>query len=337
MAEKTTEEFRFTLLGSRGAGKTTLISCILREARRMLPTGVSLSPDDPTQARIARCENDLNGSIDAREFRPGAMAPGMDVVEYRMSLNVDDHRLKFAVLDYPGGWLNPEFRPVGADWNRVEAWMLESSAIVIPIDAAALMSAEGQKGHAGAYTKLEIATVNELTTKWAAARAAKKLPSLLLLAPLRCESYFDDNGGKTDRSDELFRNFNQKYRQVMDDVKHQFRNDPALLHLEYHPIDTIGCVELESYEWRLRDGAVHTHEFWPVFKAREPYARSTVGGEGILNAMCRVLLTEAAKEPEGFFEWMWDRVSFAFLRRGRLHEVMKTLAARSQWPRMREV
>ena len=72
-------------------------------------------------------------------------------------------------------------------------------------------------------------------------------PALLAFCPVKCESYFSDNGGRVSKSEELLRNFREVYARVIEAVRAEALKADVL----YAPVDTIGCVEVIDAEWPL--------------------------------------------------------------------------------------
>ena len=75
--------------------------------------------------------------------------------------------------------------------------------MVIPVDATVLMEAY-LPAHRRQWPRLlGLEAVQDAAIEWAKRRnEAKGEPALLVLAPVKCESYFVDNGGTgKDRSD----------------------------------------------------------------------------------------------------------------------------------------
>ena len=116
-------------------------------------------------------------------------------------------------------------------------------------------------------------------------------PALVLFCPVKCESYFADNGGWRDDSDELFKRFSDVYGDVIARIKGEC---PHAV-LEYIPIDTLGCVELRSAEWIRTSDDISGWRFEPSFVIRsdgpggKPQIR-TKGVDDALAALCRQLM-----------------------------------------------
>ena len=67
--------------------------------------------------------------------------------------------------------------------------------------------------------------------------------ALVIFAPVKCESYSDDNGGYRDDSRKLFRA--RRPQEVINVAKEELRH----LRVAYVPVDSLGCVEVESVRW----------------------------------------------------------------------------------------
>jgi hypothetical protein len=154
-------------------------------------------------------------------------------------------------------------------------------------------------------------------------------PALLLLCPVKCESYFADNGGRRDLSATLFQWISKVYQHVIEAVPNEAREVRGIRTV-YAPVDTIGCVEIVRAEW-LPDpddrGALSFHAHYGV---RPPGVQSIKGTEDVMVALCRQLVgarhkveQRAAEEAhgeaaaaqsfaerdEGFFRNIWFLIS----------------------------
>ena len=145
------------------------------------------------------------------------------------------------------GWTRSTARPSGRRSGRSASgsWSRPACCIV-PIDAAVLMEATAAS-HLRAVPTI-LATRRSPT--WcgcgsSGATSGPDEPALLLLCPVKCESYFADNGGRRDQSAALLQWVRQVYQQVIEAVPergprrarhphrlrpgghHRLRGDPA--------------------------------------------------------------------------------------------------------------
>jgi hypothetical protein len=165
--------------------------------------------------------------------------------------------------------------------------------------------------------------VEDVARDWAKNRAQRSdEPALLLLCPVKCESYFTDNGGLRDKSKDLFLEVCDTYRGVIESVKGEARQVRIL----YAPIDTIGCVEIIQANWKEAKNAPGGFEFTADYRVRSPGRQAIKGADAVLVSLCKILVAarkqvlameagekqkEAdlakvfAEKNEGFFKNIW--------------------------------
>lgn len=238
---------RIGLVAPRGIGKTSVVAALLAEANEVLAgTPVSVEPSGPTRKRLNKLENDVRGHLRAGEFVPGGHQATQAVANFSLAIEAvgTDRNFRLEVMDYPGGLLDSQ---EGAQWKQVKQWLRESDVLILPIDAAFLMEAILPWHHGQVEQELNIAEMVKLaSTQWAMQREhSGRGPGTLVLAPVKCETYFADNGGTADRAMELFRAVTQRYEPVTSAVQKEAPNTKIV----YCPIDTLGCVEVVRVEF----------------------------------------------------------------------------------------
>lgn len=239
-----------------GVGKTSVIGALLEEATGVLAgTPVSVEATGPTSKRLNQLTNEIRGHLRAREFVPGGIRGTQEVAEFSLAVRAvgTDREFRVEVLDYPGGVVDVQS---GAQWAHVKQWLQDSEVLILPIDATLLMEAVTARQHNLAEELLNIAQMEVSVRTWAKHRVhAGHAPGLLVLAPVKCETYFADNGGVQDRSEALFQRVMEVYAPVLAGV----RGEAAETEVLYCPIDTLGCVEVLRVEWPKDDGRPIPH------------------------------------------------------------------------------
>lgn len=292
--------FKIGILGPTRVGKTSLIAAILQESKVQLSgTEVSMTPSDgKTEKRLSQHYKELEGSIHAGEFNPGAVSGTEESFTYELYLDPGVKGaagIRFSLLDYPGGWIDASRRPAGREdeWKRCKQWIKDSSVLLIPIESVVLMENSNSSHRRVVPTILNSHDVASVVRDWAKARAAHPNdPALLIFCPVKCESYFSDNHGRIDRSKDLFFRFEKYYHEVLEAA----RNEADNLQILYAPVDTIGCCEITETKW-------HTTEDEPSFLATYRVRQSeqpgiTIkGAEAVLVSLWRVLV-DARKKTE---------------------------------------
>lgn len=319
--------YKIAMVGPTRVGKTSLITAVLADGQRLLRgSPVTLKSDGtPTERRVAQQNKQLGSALLRGEFNPGALRGTQEWFEFELLLDsgVDGSAIRLTILDYPGEWLNPETRR-GRDpeWEHCKRFMREASVLIVPVDAAVLMEASlaGQRA-AWPYILTE-EDVRQVVMDWAAARVTRpEEPAMLLLCPVKCETYFDDNGGSRDEGAELLERVRKVYAETLAHV-------PGHATTVYLPVDTIGCVEVLDAEWPADPVNPDSLEFSARYRVRPPGVRTVKGADDVLFALCRHLVDAShrstaetaadaatrawsadrrAGEDRGFFGnfWMW--------------------------------
>jgi TIR domain len=278
---------RIGLLGPSGVGKTSLVAALLSESQNVLDgTGMTIRPADLiTEHRLAECRMGLESTVSDRVFRPGGVQGTMEPFTFRLMLDpgVPNSETNIELLDFPGGWLDPWTRPeaFSDEWETCRAFITQSTILVIPVDAALLMEAV-EVTHSRAVSRLlSIPDVELVARDWAVERNRRRHePALVAFCPVKCESYFVDNGGWRDKSAVLSRKFLQVYATVIKVI----RDNAPLTKILYTPIDTIGCVELLESAWPVEAGRDQVW-FSAEYRIRVPQHISRVGVADLIRAV----------------------------------------------------
>jgi len=323
MTDQNTFDYKIAMIGPTRVGKTSLITAILQESQSLLSgTNILMEPgDDKTQKRINRYKEQLKASLMAGEFNPGSVEGSAEIVNYFLDMRVirrqklkqslpGKTKVRLGILDYPGGLMNlDDFSGRRESWEICKEWMHDSEILIIPIDASMLMESLTKDDFLQAFRGLAIEDVATIAQTWARFRRDQEDPGLLILAPVKCENYFNDNGGLQDRADDLFDVVAQKfYRDVIKNVRQEV-NDSSLIKVEYYPVDTIGSVELKKAKW-----VDDEHEVGRKYLDAQYIVRSYTNGEfrpygadAILQAICKHIIGQEQKEKRGivasFLRW----------------------------------
>ncbi|MCK9921883.1 hypothetical protein MXD61_08295 [Frankia sp. AgPm24] len=252
-----------------------------------------------TGKRIRQNEDELTGDLLAGEFRAGSLSGTESVNYYHMQITPDDvpgEGLAMTFMDFPGRLLTPSERATrAAEWAEILAFTRVSTALLIPIDAVVLMEARTKDQHRAIPRLLGLGDVRTVAETWATSRNTRRgEPATVIFCPVKCESYFTDQGGRgRDRSHELARRMQEVYANVVDTI-HREAGHAQLL---YAPIDSIGCVELVDPHWTLIDGG-KILEPDPEFLVRPPGRRSVVGAKDVLIPLVSQAVNAARQSAE---------------------------------------
>jgi hypothetical protein len=247
MSESIDGKMYIALAAPSGIGKTSLVSSLLQQSNRLLAgTQVRVEVSGPTRARLMKLDDEIRGHLSKGKFISEGIRGSQEVSTFSLDIEVQGSESKFTmeILDYPGGVLAER---QGHQWDKVAEWLRKASVLILPIDATLLMEAGNARQSALAHRVLQISEMAAVAGRdWARAGAnAVAGPRTLVLAPVKCESYFGDNGGSIDRSATLESEVKRSYESVTDAVRQEARD----ARIVYCAIDTLGCVEVNSVEW----------------------------------------------------------------------------------------
>ena len=296
--------YKIGVVGPTRVGKTSLITAMLGESQDLLAgTPASLKAVGRTAVRVNDQMAELKGSLMAGEFDPGAVSGTETSFEYELALRVGKSELRLAILDYPGGWLDPAYQAASPEaqeeWERCLEWIRESTVLLVPVDAAVAMEITLAHEYVGAVKALQVPQATEVAREWAKARRNAGEAGLLVIVPVKCETYFDDNGGARDHSKKLFDRINQMYSELFDAVRKE-AVEPDLIGIQYHPVDTIGCVEIKRTRWTSdQDRGLIFNAHYLV---QPPGIPRPMGAGSILTALCRHIAVRERNRDRGFFE-----------------------------------
>jgi hypothetical protein len=297
--------FGIGVVGPSRVGKTSLIVSLIEDAPRILAgkTAVLRVHDQHTAGAVDRRLNELRGAVRAGSFRKQALRSTERMAYYKLALEtgIAGIAVYLNVLDFPGGWLSPDPgapRPE-EKWQECREFISRSTVLLVPVDSTVVMSATDPEHERMVPELLKIAQVEQVAESWATARGADPgQPALLLLVPMKCESYFSDNGGSHDESGLLFKKLEKTYGRALDLVR---ANAPHAQIL-YCPLDTLGCVELSGAEHWVPDG--DGLQLSAEFVVRPPGEISVRGAEEILIAVCQNLAAaRLAGQQEKTRQW----------------------------------
>jgi GTPase SAR1 family protein len=289
--------YRIGVIGPTRVGKTSLVTSLLEDGKELLAGAhhVEIRPvDTGTEERLAKSANELNGSLEAGEFRVGKLRGTEEPFTFRLLLDpgVDGAGIELELLDYPGTWLDAATRPKDReqDWSVCRRFITQSTVLLVPIDAAVLMEAVRAEQRMSVPFILTIAQVEQVVRSWAKVRRARLLsdsePALLLLCPLKCESYMADNGGRSDQCGAMI----EQVERVYDRVIRAVHQEEGRIDVVCCPVDTIGCVEITSARWPVDEENPDRRAFDARYRVREPRRVSRKGVDDVFAMLCKQLV-----------------------------------------------
>lgn len=297
-------EFKIAMVAPSRIGKTSLVTAILQDTKELLSgTPLSITPADAkTSARIRQHANQLRGALHGKKFDAGAMSGTQAAFDFNLLLSSaaqEESSLNLKLLDFPGGWLPNLSHGEGSEEQReCAAFVRQASILLLVVDASLVMEASSSRETDAVAAILNIPETEEIVEGWSKARHnTPNDPALVIICPVKCESYFNDNGGSRDNSEELYQKIWRLYRDMIDTIITEY---PGKTDILYMPVDTFGCVEFTDAEW----ANLNTDKpvFKPSFRVRgiaKPRAR---GANDILLAVSKQVInyqkkwTQQAKE-----------------------------------------
>ncbi|QCE32790.1 hypothetical protein FAI41_03870 [Acetobacteraceae bacterium] len=282
-------EFKIAMLAPSRIGKTSLVTALLQDTKKLLEdTPLSLEPKNAkTRVRINQHMNQLRGSLREGEFDTGAMSGTEAPYYFNLSLGsaIDEaHKLDLTLLDFPGGWVSRGVLLSGETQEQIQSaeFIKDASVLLLVVDASLVMEAGRAKEKSAIDSILDLYATGEILEAWSKAKKKRPdHPSLVLICPVKCESYFDDNGGTRDKREELFNRTLNLYKDVIETV---YKEGPENTEILYMPVDTIGCVEFLSARW---DVNAKPPVFSPSFRVCRSGRQSVFGARDILLAVAK--------------------------------------------------
>jgi Double-GTPase 2 len=227
-------EYKITMLGPSGVGKTSLLTAIYEKFEQIAgQIEITIDPESDTLKQIQHCLTQLKSLTKTNNdivIKKGVGVRGStDPFSFYFNMGVRGRKpsLRLHFQDYPGGWIQNRATPEQMD--EVVKFLVESVAILIPIDATAIMERNGK------YHEL----VNLPTTVTALIKKSYQdltSPRLIILAPVKCEKYMKDQ----ESTQKLLVEIQDQYQQLI-----QFFNASTLrsnIAVVVTPIQTVGNV-----------------------------------------------------------------------------------------------
>ena len=297
---------RVAMLGGRSVGKTSVLTSLKVAADDFFAhTSVEVRPDDDTDQEFTQSLSAMMGELASRRSRftsedVKGIVGNSDVRTYRLGVFPtlrgklpfdNESRIEIIAKDYPGGWISDPGQSGSAESARKVADILEeSNTLVLAVDAVAIMEFGDDRD---LDSRLGITATANHVRAWAKRRKHHGDRHRLIIAPVKCEAYFNDNGGRNDSADRLARTVTQRYAEVLKAYRSEVGNDARIL---YAPVDTIGAIDFVR-PVTIDDGTGGTKrvaEYAVRYNADGTRrGRSVVGAEPILAVLVADALSEA--------------------------------------------
>ncbi|MBW4643960.1 MAG: hypothetical protein KME23_13385 [Goleter apudmare HA4340-LM2] len=229
-------ELKITMLGASGVGKTSLLTAMYEQFESNIgKTNLQLTPDLNSSALLQERLAELKTLPDSFETK-GWMQNTEDYKSFFFELGKKGAKpsLKLHFQDYPGEYLSSTKSPV-EEKERIENFVRESAAIIIAIDAPALMEKNGQWHESINKPQL-------ITNYFQRAYQELDSPRLVILAPVRCEKYVQNEQSAA----ELINQVKTGYAKLLADLKTgEMQSQVAVV---ITPVQTVGSVFFSRIE-----------------------------------------------------------------------------------------
>lgn len=234
------QEINIAMLGARAVGKTSLLTAMYEQFENTIgQTNLQLIPDSESSALLQEKLGQLISLVDDFEASGGVSSNYQEqTFTFDLGQKGSQPFLTLNFKDYKGGLLNPN--SLQFDPNSVQKIINNALVILIAIDAPALMEAKGE------YHDL-INRPLQIKNLIAKAFQDLKSPRLVILAPIKCEKYVQDEKSAT----ELLRRVREGYSNLL-----TFLSSDLLLPwvaTVVTPIQTVGTVVFSRIEFKDGD------------------------------------------------------------------------------------
>lgn len=229
------QELKIAMLGASGVGKTSLLTAMYEQFESTVgQTNLQLTPDLKSSAILAQRLGELKSLLDDFEAK-GGIGTNVEPRSFFFDLGNKGKKpsLRLQFQDFPGEYLDAESR--SEDKKFVQDMLTESVAVIIAIDAPALMEKDG-KWHD------YINRPQQIKNLFATVYQNMKSPRLVIFAPVRCEKYMQNMTSTT----ALLRRVKEGYSNLLN----LFGSD-ALLPWVVNvvtPVQTVGTVVFSRIE-----------------------------------------------------------------------------------------
>ncbi|MGC1525687.1 MAG: hypothetical protein WA783_06515 [Phormidesmis sp.] len=237
------QKLQITVLGPRGTGKTTLLTAMYEQFdKNVKDVDLELTPDEETSFKLQDRLDELKSAFELFETRgraglkgtkPEASPGASPSFQFGLGKKQEEPSLQLVFRDYPGQYHGANATKEEREF--VTTVLSQSAAVLIPIDAPALMEEKG-KYHDSLNRPQQIKDLFK--------RAYKNLdsPRLVILAPVKCEKYLKDEKA----AKELARRVSEGYEGLLEYFKSEKLSHRIASVIT--PIQTVGGLVFSRIE-----------------------------------------------------------------------------------------
>jgi len=217
-----------SMFGASGVGKSSLLAGMYHKLSFNDSCGVNLRCDNPSQKIFldAKVRN-LKGASSTLDNSGGIEGTNTSK-EFRFNLSAsptNESKLSIAFRDIPGAWVNEENKR-----DVVHNYLNESQVVMLAIHTPALMDMKGKNNE----------KFNQVSAiQWFLKEQNFSKPILILLAPIKCESYIETE----DKCRKLLEAIQSSYKELIQDLQSKPNVAIAIT-----PIETMGNMHFEGWK-----------------------------------------------------------------------------------------
>lgn len=236
-ATKQDLEVTIVMMGGRRCGKTSVLAsmqkCFEEKFNGQSPLKIT-SADEYTLGAIEKKRGELVGYFNKKLWFCPEVTPTEGILPYRFNVGLRDKpsRIRTTFVDFPGEWLGGNVDP--DDWQRLKEDLKKSKIVLIAIDTPYLIEYEGSYNEMSnrCYRTCELLKECEFSDSGS---------GLLLLVPLKCEKYAEEN-----RMNEVFSSVKEAYKDL---IQYVGGNEQREYLAAITPILTLGGASFSHFDF----------------------------------------------------------------------------------------
>jgi hypothetical protein len=290
------QELKITMLGSNGVGKTTLLTAMYEQfANNMSGIDLQLTPEEESSAILQERLIELKSLVNTFEAKGGIQGTEGEPTNLRsfvfdLGRKGQSPSLRLMFRDYPGGYLHLKAKPEHRKF--VKELMTECVAVLVAIDAPALMEAKGR------WNEM-VNRPQQIIDLFCNTYQNLQAPRLVILAPVKCEKYMQSE----EQALELNRRIKEEYKRLFELFSSEGLQSQVVTVIS--PVQTVGSVLFSRVD--IKDDIPH----FMYRKTGHDAKYCPKDSEQPLRYLLRFLLKLHLSTNRN---WKWLEFDFNFLR-----------------------
>jgi len=228
-----------SMLGGTGVGKTSLLAAMYEQLQANIDeVGLQLTPDPESSARLGESLTQLKKQAFSFRFEGGITGTShKEEFAFELGQVGQQATLQLRFIDYPGGYIATKEK--GGKIEDVYYFIKNSRCVIIAIDSCALMEENGK------YNE----TINkqfEIREIFKNEYRGLNDKRLVILCPIKCETYLNPPETKPERTEELL----AAVKQTHGDLLRFFASDALRekVAVVITPVQTVGNAYFSHLE-----------------------------------------------------------------------------------------